>query len=222
MAKLSKKEVDTVATDPDGKKVINQKKFQILLADPPWSKHQHGKRGASQHYDLMPLDRIKNMPISDLMEENAACFLWVPNGLIPEGLEVLKAWGFTYHGPFFWVKPGFQLGNYIRNASETILFGTKGKMPVDFHAQPNWGFFPLQDHSHKPEEQYAIIERLYQNRSYLELFARRRPSNPEWYIWGLEAEGGSDIVIPDYPVKNYSDRVKSTEKDSPTEKDTKD
>ena len=52
-----------------------------------------------------------------------------------------------------------------------------------------------------------MIERLYQNRNYLELFARKRPSNPKWYIWGDEAEGGSDIVIPGYPVPAYSGRV---------------
>ena len=80
-------------------------------------------------------------------------------------------------------------------------------MPVDFHGQPDWMFFPRQNHSHKPEEMYAIIERMHQNKDYLELFARKRPSNPNWYIWGNEAEGGSDIYIPGYPVPEYSDRV---------------
>ena len=203
-----RKQPEPVVNDlPEGVYAVNQKKFQILLADPPWSTNQTGTYGAVNHYDLMPLNRIKEMPIADLMEENSAVFLWVPNGLIPEGLEVLKSWGYTYRNPFFWVKPGMQLGMYMRNASETILLGTKGKMPVDFRAQPNWGFMPRQEHSHKPEEMYAIIERLYQNRSYLELFARKRPANKEWFIWGNEAEDGSDIYIPGYPVPKYSGRV---------------
>ena len=54
---------------------------------------------------------------------------------------------------------------------------------------------------------YAIIERLYKNRDYLELFARERHQHPRWSIWGNEAEGGSDIYIPGYPVPEYSDRV---------------
>ena len=106
------------------------------------------------HYQLMSLEDIKNMPVADLAEENAHLWLWIPNGLLQEGLDVMKAWGFTYRDPFVWIKPRLGLGNYLRNASETILFGTRGKAPVKFKAQPNWLFAPLQDHSHKPEEMY--------------------------------------------------------------------
>ena len=66
--------------------------------------------------------------------------------------------------------------------------------------------------SKKPEEMYAIIERLYKNRSYVELFARKRPTNKGWRIWGLEAEGGSDIFIPGYPVPEYSQKVRLAKK----------
>ena len=94
------------------------------------------------------------------------------------------------------------LGNYLRNASEAILFGTHGKAPVKFKSQPNWVFAPTQDHSRKPEEQYAIIERV-SPEPYLELFARRH--QPGWDAWGNEI--ASDIVIPDYPVPSYSDKA---------------
>lgn len=187
--------------------VVSKHDFDIVYADPPWDINQKGSYGAAMHYELMTLRRIKGLPVRDLTKENAACFLWVTNGLLQEGLEVLKAWGFTYRSPFFWVKSQLGLGQYLRNASETLLLGTKGKMPVMFRGQANWSFMPRQDHSHKPEEMYAIMERLYPNCDYLELFARKRPSNKEWYIWGLEAEGGSDIVVPGYPVPQYSDRV---------------
>jgi N6-adenosine-specific RNA methylase IME4 len=75
------------------------------------------------------------------------------------------------------------------------LLGTRGKAPVLFKAQPNWLFAPIQDHSHKPEEQYAVIERVSPG-PYLELFARRRQAG--WDSWGNEIE--SDIEIPGYPV----------------------
>ena len=62
-------------------------------------------------------------------------------------------------------------------------------------------FAPLQDHSHKPEEQFAIIERI-STGPYLELFARRRPpSNKSWAVWGNQID--SDIHIPGYPVPRY-------------------
>jgi N6-adenosine-specific RNA methylase IME4 len=94
------------------------------------------------------------------------------------------------------------LGNYLRNATEHILLGTRGKAPVLFKAQPNWLFAPVQDHSHKPEEQYAIIERVSPG-PYLELFARR--SQPGWDKWGLEVV--SDIKIDGYPVPKYREEA---------------
>ncbi|MBR3131309.1 cytosine methyltransferase [Candidatus Saccharibacteria bacterium] len=191
---------------------VNQPKADVIYADPPWDINQKGHFGASQHYELMTLNRIKAMPVADLCNEDAACFLWVTNGLLQEGLDVLKSWGFSYRSPFYWVKSQMGLGQYLRNASETLLLGVKGKMPVDFRAQPNWEFLPRQEHSKKPEEMYAIIERLYKNRSYVELFARKRPTNKGWRIWGLEAEGGSDIFIPGYPVGNYSKAIKLAKK----------
>lgn len=103
---------------------------------------------------------------------------------------------------YYWIKPRLGLGNYIRNASETLLFATRGKAPVKFHSQPNWLFAPQQEHSHKPGEQFAIIERL-SDGPYLELFARRR--QPGWDAWGNEVE--SDLQIAGYPVPTYSDKV---------------
>ena len=186
---------------------LQNNKYKTILADPPWDINQKGKRGAARHYPLMTLDQIKAMPVKDLSEENAHLYLWVPNGLLQEGLDVIKAWGFTYRSPIYWIKPRLcGLGQYIRNALETCLFATRGRAPVKFHAQPNWLFAPLQDHSHKPEEQFAIIERL-SSGPYLELFARRR--QPGWDVWGNEID--SDLVIPGYPVPRYSAKVRPKE-----------
>ncbi len=196
---------------------IAQKKYKTILADPPWSINQKGaknSRSAESHYKLMPLDHIKAMPIEDLAEENAHLYLWIPVGLMQEGLDVIKAWGFTYRTAIFWIKPRLGLGNYIRTASEVCLFATRGKAPVRFKGQPNWMFCPQQEHSHKPEEQFAVIERL-SYPHYLELFARRRPSNPEWDVFGDEIE--SDIVIPGYPVPKYSSRVTGTPENKKSE-----
>jgi N6-adenosine-specific RNA methylase IME4 len=87
------------------------------------------------------------------------------------------------------------LGVYLRNATEHVLLGTRGKAPILFNAQPNWLFAPLQDHSHKPEEFHKIVERC-SPAPYLELFARRR--QPGWDVWGGEID--SDIDIDGYPV----------------------
>lgn len=179
----------------------HQSKPRTILADPPWSIQQSGRLGASRHYDLMSLDEIKNMPVSDLVEADAHLWMWATNAALLSGaaFEVVRAWGFTPRSILTWVKPRIQLGNYLRNATEQLIFATRGRRaPVLFKAQPSWAFMPLQDHSHKPEEQFAIIERCSPG-PYLELFARRRPpSDKPWQVWGNEID--SDIQIPGYPV----------------------
>ena len=172
--------------------------FKTILADPPWDVQQRGALGAISHYKLMSLDAIKKMPVSDLAAPNAHCWLWVTNATLRAGYDVMEAWGFTPRSPLTWIKPRIGLGQYLRNATEHLILGTRGTAPVKFRAQPTWMFAPLQEHSHKPEEQYAVIERI-SDGPYLELFARRRPaSKAGWSVWGNEVD--ADIVIPGYPV----------------------
>ncbi|EOH73436.1 MT-A70 family methyltransferase [Enterococcus malodoratus] len=182
----------------------NPTKYKTVLADPPWDIQQKGKsRGAIKHYNLMTLERIKAIPIADLVEENAHCWLWVTNATLEAGYDVLRAWGFTPRSIYTWVKPRLGLGVYLRNSTEHLLLGTRGKAPIQFKGQMNWGFMPLQDHSHKPEEVYDIIERCSEG-NYLELFARRPRHG--WDIWGNEV--ASDVKIRDFPVPAYKVNAK--------------
>ncbi|RIT44624.1 methyltransferase [Mycobacteroides abscessus] len=171
------------------------RRYRTILVDPPWDVQQQGGRGADRHYPLMPLERIKAIPVADLATPDAHLWLWVTNATLRIGYDVMEAWGFVPRSPLTWIKPRLGLGNYLRNATEHLILGTRGNAPVRFRAQPTWIFAPLQDHSHKPEEQYAIVERISPG-PYLELFARRR--QPGWDAWGNEID--SDITVPGYPV----------------------
>lgn len=178
--------------------VTPSKKFKVIYADPPWDIQQKGARGAARHYDLMTLDRIKEMPVADLADDNATLLLWVTNGALPAGLEVMKAWGFEYKTNAAWDKYYMGLGLYFRGSHELLLHGTRGKAPFKFRGQRSTLQFPRQEHSRKPEEMIPLIERVLDG-PYLELFARQRPnSHREWSVWGNEIE--SDITIPGYPV----------------------
>jgi N6-adenosine-specific RNA methylase IME4 len=140
----------------------------------------------------MTLAEIKTLPVSELAEPDAHLWLWVTNATLPVAREVMEAWGFTYRSPLTWIKPRLGLGNYLRNMTEHLLLGTRGQAPVRFRSQGTWLFAPLQDHSHKPEEVYAVIERCSPG-PYLELFARRR--QPGWDAWGNEISD-PDIDVP--------------------------
>lgn len=189
------------------KNIPSLPKFRTIVADPPWTRNQTSGGGygsALEHYDLMTLDRIKDMPIAEMADENAHLYLWVTNSNIDEGLEVVKAWGFRYITMFHWIKPRMGVGNYLRNASETCIFAVRGKLPPKCRTQINWLIGYPTIHSEKPREFISIVERVSPG-PYLELFARRRPASTEkWYCFGNETEGGSDVFIPGYPVPKYS------------------
>lgn len=186
-----------------------QKKYHTILADPPWTKNQCSRDGsygsAINHYSLMALERIKAMPVESLVADDAHCYIWAMNGNIDEALEVMKAWGFRYITKIDWIKPKMGVGNYWRNASETCLFGVRGKLPPKSRTQINWFIdYPTDTHSEKSRMFISMLERVSPG-PYLELFCRKRPASREpWDCWGDQTEGGADLYIPGYPVPKYS------------------
>jgi len=190
-------------------------RYGVIAADPPWDVQQKGARGADTHYDVMTLEQIKNMgeAVKALAADNAHLYLWVTNATLRVGYDVMEAWGFTPRSPLTWVKPRFTLGNYLRNATEHVLFGTRGKAPVQFKSQPTWVFAPLQEHSVKPDEIYSIIDRVSgPDTQKLELFARRRPPALNWSVWRNEIESDVTLAPWGYPVP--SDYARQDEADA--------
>ena len=180
--------------------------FATILVDPPWP-----LQGGEKHYRTMSLARITALPVGRLAARDAHVWLWTTNALLPTAYEVAEAWGFTVRSPLTWVKFRLGLGGryQLRNATEQLLFCTRGRAPLGSRSQPTWFNAPVTEHSRKPAEQFAIIERVSPG-PYLELFARRRPeSNQPWAVWGDQV--ASDIRIPGFAVPRYSERVEKAE-----------
>jgi N6-adenosine-specific RNA methylase IME4 len=165
-------------------------RYRTVLVDPPWDAHQVGTKGANLYYRLMTPEQIKALPVADLVEVDAHLWLWTTNAALEQAYQVVRAWGFTPRSLLTWFKPYMGLGQYLRNCTEQLIFATKGNAPVLVRNQPNWLFAIRQDHSHKPEELYEIVERCSPG-PYLELFARRPRHG--WHVWGDEV--ASDIRI---------------------------
>lgn len=180
--------------------------FATVLVDPPWP-----LQSGEKHYRTMSLARIEALPVGSLAARDAHLWLWTTNALLPKAYEVAEAWGFTVRSPLTWVKFRLGLGGryQLRNATEQLLFCTRGRAPLGSRSQPTWFNAPVTEHSRKPAEQFAIIERVSPG-PYLELFARRRPeSNQPWAVWGDQVD--SDIRIPGFAVPRYSERVEKAE-----------
>ena len=185
--------------------------FATILVDPPWP-----LQSGEKHYRTMSLARIKALPVGSLAARDAHLWLWTTNALLPKAYEVAEAWGFTVRSPLTWVKFRLGLGGryQLRNATEQLLFCTRGRAPLGSRSQPTWFNAPVTEHSRKPAEQFAIIERVSPG-PYLELFARRRPeSNQPWAVWGDQVD--SDIRIPGFAVPRYSERAQEAEAETTT------
>ncbi|WP_370635891.1 MT-A70 family methyltransferase [Paralcaligenes sp. KSB-10] len=172
--------------------------FSTVLADPPWRfTNRTGKVAPEHHrlgrYGTMSLDEIKSLPISRVLAKNAHLYLWVPNALLPEGLDVMRAWGFRYVSNIVWAKrrkdggpDGRGVGFYFRNVTELLLFGVRGSMRTldPGRSQVNMIETRKREHSRKPDEQYELIEACSPG-AYLEMFARY--PQPGWASWGDES-----------------------------------
>jgi N6-adenosine-specific RNA methylase IME4 len=177
--------------------------FATVLADPPWRFINRTGKVAPEHrrldrYDTMTHKDIRAIPVSDVAAPQSHLYLWVPNALLPEGLEVMEAWGFRYVSNLVWAKrrkdggpDGRGVGFYFRNVTELILFGVRGSMRTREagRSQVNMIETRKREHSRKPDEQYDIIEACSPG-PYLELFARYPRDG--WQVWGHEAE--ADVV----------------------------
>ena len=179
-------------------------KFGTILADPPWQFMNRTGKMAPEHrrlhrYKTMKLEEICAMPVKDIAAVQSHLYLWVPNALLADGLQVMSAWGFTYKTNIVWYKvrkdggpDGRGVGFYFRNVTELLLFGIRGKLRTlaPGRREVNIVVSQKQEHSRKPSKVYDVIERC-STGPYLELFARSPRRG--WMQWGDEAPMRSDL-----------------------------
>jgi N6-adenosine-specific RNA methylase IME4 len=158
-----------------------------------------------KRYPTMSMDEIAELPVAAHAKTPSHLYLWCPNALLPEGLQIMKSWGFTYKTNIVWYKvrkdggpDGRGVGFYFRNVTELLLFGIRGRMRTleAGRRQTNVVVSRKQEHSRKPEEVYSIIESCSPG-PYLELFARERVAG--WTCWGNEVDTYLDNR-PSYPA----------------------
>jgi N6-adenosine-specific RNA methylase IME4 len=198
--RMHKDEIERKDVAEDLRTFVNGRRFGTILADPPWQFQNRTGKVAPEHarlsrYSTMSLQEIKALPVVHAAAPVCHLYLWVPNALLPEGLEVMKSWGFQYKSNIMWHKirkdggsDGRGVGFYFRNVTEIILFGVRGKNARTLapgRSQVNYISSRKREHSRKPDEQYPLIEQCSWG-PFLELFARGGRTN--WTSWGNQAE----------------------------------
>lgn len=176
-----------------------RKRYQIILADPPWHFETFGEvgdlstyKGAGRHYSTMTLDQIMALPVAEVTAtKGALLFMWLPSSFMAAGHHgrILAAWGFMPSAMGIWLKTrknsiSFGTGYVLRDSFEPFVVGKRGKVPQINRNQRNSIISPRREHSRKPDAMHEMIEALAPDASKLELFARQ--SRPGWRVWGDE------------------------------------
>jgi len=178
---------------------MNKYKYSIIYADPPWTYRVWSKKGlgrsAASHYNTMSLERIKALPVKEIVAKDSVLFLWVTYPNLPEGLEVMKAWGFNYKTvAFTWVKRNkksdtwfWGMGYWTRANPEICLLGTRGHPKRKSKRVHSIIDERIRDHSRKPDIVRDKIVELMGDLPRIELFAREKV--PGWDSIGFEIDG---------------------------------
>src|SRR4029450_7887234 len=199
------------------------RRFAAILADPPWRFVNKTGKIAPEHrrlsrYGTMTLDEIMALPVEQLAAPTAHLYLWCPNALLPDGLAVMKAWGFAYKSNIVWHKvrkdggsDGRGVGFYFRSVTELILFGVRGRSARTLapgRRQVNLLATRKREHSRKPREEHQVIEACSRGR-FLALFARG--TRKGWVTWGNQADADYRPTWKTYPHHSAAGRIVAAE-----------
>lgn len=176
---------------------FDQHSFGMILADPPWSfktwTDDSGSKAPSAHYGVMDLSWIKRLPVRSLAAPDSVLVLWAVAPMLDQALEVMAAWGFKFKSAGAWAKQSstgdkwaFGTGYIFRSAAEFYLIGTKGNPKSAVRDVRNLVVAPVREHSRKPDDLRADLERMYPGVARLELFARQ--TAPGWHVWGNQTD----------------------------------
>jgi len=181
---------------------LPNKKYNIIYADPPWS--YRGKMmnsSVTDHYDVMSLQDICDLPIKDISENNCILFMWVTLPKLNEFMKVVESWGFEYKTvAFVWVKKNMKskgyfmgLGRWTRANPEICILATKGKISRIDKGIRQLQIHPIEKHSKKPNIFRKLIIDLVGDLPRIELFARTKVEG--WDAWGNEVPKEEQRVI---------------------------
>lgn len=193
--------------------------YQMILADPPWhfrnwsadapGQVHNRARGANKHYPTTTLADLCALQPSTA--KDAVLLMWTISSHLPESLELIRAWGFTYRTKAWtWIKrtksgtPKMGMGYWTRQCTEDCLLATRGHpaAPLKRDVLALIESIPTRKHSEKPEMQYVLIDRLFPHlQPRLEMFARQQREG--WDVFGNEVEGSIKLPISENCTQQF-------------------
>ena len=179
-------------------------RFAIVYADPPWRYErkeglyhvgddglivESSRSQATRHYPTVETGELADLPVADILEDDALLFMWTVSTHLPDALALAPKWGFESFSTvgFVWDKHLSTVGFYNLPQCEIVLIFKHGRIPRPRGARNVKQFLSQRRtaHSRKPHEIRQRIERMFPTQSKIELFHRGAPL-PGWTAWGNE------------------------------------
>ncbi|GFQ03156.1 probable n6-adenosine-methyltransferase mt-a70-like [Phtheirospermum japonicum] len=147
--------------------------FGVIMADPPWDIHME------LPYGTMADDEMRTLNVPAL-QTDGMIFLWVTGRAMELGRECLELWGYKRVEEIIWVKTNQlqriirtgRTGHWLNHSKEHCLVGVKGNPEVNRNIDTDVIVAEVRETSRKPDEMYAMLERVSPRTRKLELFAR--------------------------------------------------
>lgn len=181
--------IERVAAMANPSPTLPTQRYPVIYADPPWRYEfaESESRAIENQYPTMGLDEIRALDVSGMSTDDAILFMWATSPKLAEAMSVIEAWGFIYRSSAVWVKPQLGMGYYFRQQHELLLVATRGSMPSPAPSDRPRSVVTADrmEHSAKPAEFAAAIERMYPTLPKIELFCRSPRDG--WAVWGNQS-----------------------------------
>ncbi|CAN8246560.1 unnamed protein product [Cochlearia groenlandica] len=164
--------------------------FGVVMADPPWDIHME------LPYGTMADDEMRTLNVPSL-QTDGLIFLWVTGRAMELGRECLELWGYKRVEEIIWVKTNQlqriirtgRTGHWLNHSKEHCLVGIKGNPEVNRNIDTDVIVAEVRETSRKPDEMYAMLERIMPRARKLELFARMHNAHAGWLSLGNQLNG---------------------------------
>ncbi|XP_073132905.1 N(6)-adenosine-methyltransferase MT-A70-like [Henckelia pumila] len=164
--------------------------FGVIMADPPWDIHME------LPYGTMADDEMRTLNVPAL-QTDGLIFLWVTGRAMELGRECLELWGYKRVEEIIWVKTNQlqriirtgRTGHWLNHSKEHCLVGVKGNPEVNRNIDTDVIVAEVRETSRKPDEMYAMLERISPRTRKLELFARMHNVQAGWLSLGNQLQG---------------------------------
>ncbi|KAL3499164.1 hypothetical protein ACH5RR_038257 [Cinchona calisaya] len=164
--------------------------FGVIMADPPWDIHME------LPYGTMADDEMRTLNVPAL-QTDGLIFLWVTGRAMELGRECLELWGYKRVEEIIWVKTNQlqriirtgRTGHWLNHSKEHCLVGIKGNPEVNRNIDTDVIVAEVRETSRKPDEMYAMLERIMPRARKLELFARMHNCQAGWMALGNQLNG---------------------------------